>query len=75
MFFLSQAAALHVDVDLNLDIYGGIVVIAGGKVTELGVICIGWLLIIFVSMSAFLMRWVEERWAFFPEGPTSIDIK
>lgn len=56
MFFLSQAAALHVDVDLNLDIYGGIVVIAGGKVTELGVICIGWLLIIFVSMSAFLMR-------------------
>lgn len=56
MFFLSQAAALHVGVDLNLDIYGGIVVIAGGKVTELGVICIGWLLIIFVSMSAFLMR-------------------
>lgn len=56
MFFLSQAADLHVGVDLNLDIYGGIVVIAGGKVTELGVICIGWLLIIFVSMSAFLMR-------------------
>lgn len=74
MFFLSQAADLHVGVDLNLDIYGGIVVIAGGKLTELGVICIGWPLI-FVSMSAFLMRWVKERWAFFPEGPTSIDIK
>ena len=48
-------------VDLNLDIYGGIVVILGVKVTELGVICIGWPLIIFVSMSAFLMRQVEER--------------